>query len=294
MESIVIKNHKITSSIPNDFTFENQILTIPKNNQYQDPIKITLEDDNNEELTIVVSENTSIKIILEIASQDLNENKYKLNLIAKENSKVKYLLVSELESKKALLDHYFTAERYASLNLIGGFVSNVIDAKMHVDLVGEGAEVNMRAIALSSDNHIQNIDVLIVHKAPNTYGNMTNIGIANKSGKIILNGVEKIEKGMKNANAFQTLKGIITSDKAVVEVNPILLIDEYDVKAGHGATIGKIEEEQLYYIQSRGLTRAEAEKLIINGFLQPIIDEIDDEPLRERFVSLVNSRIWLM
>ncbi|MFA5471175.1 MAG: SufD family Fe-S cluster assembly protein [Acholeplasmataceae bacterium] len=291
MESIVIKNHKITSSIPNDFTFENQILTIPKNNQYQDPIKITLEDDNNEELTIVVSENTSIKIILEIASQDLNENKYKLNLIAKENSKVKYLLVSELESKKALLDHYFTAERYASLNLIGGFVSNVIDAKMHVDLVGEGAEVNMRAIALSSDNHIQNIDVLIVHKAPNTYGNMTNIGIANKSGKIILNGVEKIEKGMKNANAFQTLKGIITSDKAVVEVNPILLIDEYDVKAGHGATIGKIEEEQLYYIQSRGLTRAEAEKLIINGFLQPIIDEIDDEPLRERFVSLVNSRI---
>jgi Fe-S cluster assembly protein SufD len=59
MESIVIKNHKITSSIPNDFTFENQILTIPKNNQYQDPIKITLEDDNNEELTIVVSENTN-------------------------------------------------------------------------------------------------------------------------------------------------------------------------------------------------------------------------------------------
>lgn len=291
MESIVIKNHKITSSIPNDFTFENQTLTIPKNNQYQDPIKITLEDDNNEELTIIVSENTSIKIILEIASQDLNENKYKLNLIAKENSKVKYLLVSELESKKALLDHYFTAERYASLNLIGGFVSNVIEAKMHVDLVGEGAEVNMRAIALSSDHHIQNIDVLIVHKAPNTYGNMTNIGIANKNGKIILNGVEKIEKGMKNANAFQTLKGIITSDQAIVEVNPILLIDEYDVKAGHGATIGKIEEEQLYYIQSRGLTREQAERLIINGFLQPIIDEIDDEPLRERFVSLVNSRI---
>ncbi len=291
MESIVIKNHEITSSIPNDFTFKDQVLTIPKNNQYQDTIKITLEDNNNEALTIVVSENTSIKIILEIASQDLLENTYKLNLIAKENSKVKYLLVSELGSKKALLEHYFTAERYASLNLIGGFVSNVLDAKMHVDLIGEGAEVNMRAIALSSDHHIQNIDVLIVHKAPNTYGNMTNIGIANENGKIILNGVEKIEKGMKNANAFQTLKGIITSDKAVVEVNPILLIDEYDVKAGHGATIGKIEEEQLYYIQSRGLTREQAEKLIINGFLKPIIDEIDDEPLRERFVSLVNSRI---
>jgi len=96
---------------------------------------------------------------------------------------------------------------------------------------------------------------------------------------------------MKQANAFQTLKGIITSDLAIVEVNPILLIDEFDVKAGHGATIGKIEEESLYYLMSRGLSRVEAEKLIINGFLKPVIDEIDDEPLRERFVGLVNSRI---
>ena len=63
--------------------------------------------------------------------------------------------------------------------------------------------------------------------------------------------LKKIEKGMKNSNAFQTLKGIITSDQAIVEVNPILLIDEYDVKAGHGATIGKIEERILYYLNMR-------------------------------------------
>ena len=63
------------------------------------------------------------------------------------------------------------------------------------------------------------------------------------------------------------------------------------MKAGHGATIGKIEEEQLFYLQSRGLTKAASEKLIINGFLTPVIDEIEDEPLKERFVNLVNSRI---
>lgn len=291
MKSIVIKNHEITTKLPVGFIYQNQQLIIPKNIQYQDPIMITIEDDNNESLEIIVSENTSIKIILELASKDQNENHYKFNLLAKQNSHVKYLLVSELESNKALLEHYFTAERDAKLNLIGGFVSNVIDAKMHVDLIGEGAEVKMRAIAISSDQNEQKIDVLIVHKAPHTYGDMTNIGIANKQGKIVLNGVEKIEKGMKHANAFQTLKGIITSDEAIVEVNPILLIDEFDVKAGHGATIGKIEEDALYYLRSRGLTLAEAEKLIINGFLRPVIDEIDDEPLRERFVSVVNSRI---
>ncbi len=291
MNQITIKDHQVKSVLPEGFVFEKQSLIIPKNQIIDEPIKVTIEDDNNESLNIIVSENSSIKIILEIASRDLTKNNYKLNLVAKQNSQVKYLLVAELNSKDALLEHYFTVERDAKMDLVGGFVSDVINAKMHVDLVGQGAEVKMRAVAVSSDQNIQNIDVLIVHKAPDTFGDMTNIGIANKNGKIILNGVEKIEKGMKRANAFQTLKGIITSDTAVVEVNPILLIDEFDVKAGHGATIGKLEEDQLYYLQSRGLTKSEAEKLIVNGFLKPIIDEIDDEPLKERFVTLVNSRI---
>jgi Fe-S cluster assembly protein SufD len=291
MKEIVIKNHEIVSGLPHDFLYSNHRLTIPKNIQYQDPIKITILDDNNESLEILVSENTSIKIILELASNDLVENNYDLKLITKDNSHVKYLLISELKSKNAVINHQFDIKRDSKLEIIGGFVSNVLHAKLFVNLNGEGSEIKMRAVAVSSDDNNQTIDAHITHNAPNSFGDMTNIGIANKRGKIVLNGVEKIEKGMKNANAFQTLKGIITSDLAIVEVNPILLIDEYDVKAGHGATIGKIEEDVLYYLRSRGLTLAEAEKLIINGFLRPVIDEIDDEPLRERFVHVVNSRI---
>ena len=60
---------------------------------------------------------------------------------------------------------------------------------------------------------------------------------------------------MKNSNVYQTLKGIITSNEAIVEVNPILIIDEYDISAGHAATVGKIEEEALFYLMSRGLTK---------------------------------------
>ncbi len=291
MKEIVIKHHEVVGALPKDFTYQDSTLTIPKHIHYQDPIKITLEDDNNEDLKIVVQESTSIKIILEVSGKDESENSYKISLTAKPNSQVKYLLVSELSSKKALLEHIFIAERDAKLDLIGGFISDVIHAKMDVMLKGEGSEVKMRAVAVSSDDNNQTIDVHITHQAPNTFGDMTNIGIANKRGKIVLNGVEKIEKGMKNANAFQTLKGIITSDTSIVEVNPILLIDEYDVKAGHGATIGKIEEDVLYYLKSRGLSQQEAEKLIINGFLRPVIDEIDDESLKERFTHIVNSRI---
>jgi Fe-S cluster assembly protein SufD len=77
MNSIVVKNHEVVSTLPNDFTYENQQLTIPKNIHYQDPIKITLEDEYNDSFEIVVSENTSIKIILEVVSEKTTDNHYK-------------------------------------------------------------------------------------------------------------------------------------------------------------------------------------------------------------------------
>jgi Fe-S cluster assembly protein SufD len=291
MKALTIKKDHIESSLPKDFKLTKHELIIPQKIHYQEPIKIIIESDQVDDFHIVVSKQTTIKIILEVLNESNIEHTYSLHLSLEDNANVKYLLVSETASTKTTIHHQFSVYRDAKLELIGGFVSNVLDAKIHVDLLGEGAEVKMRTVAVSSDDNNQRIDASITHKAPHTYGDMTNIGIANKRGKIVLNGIEKIEKGMKQANAFQTLKGIITSDQAVVEVNPILLIDEYDVKAGHGATVGKIEEDVLYYLMSRGLNKKEAEKLIINGFLKPVIDEIDDEPLRERFVSLVNSRI---
>lgn len=291
MSLLVIKDHKISGVLPEGITFSDQTLTIAKNKVFEEPIKITLKDDNNESLEIVVGESSQVKIILEIASTDIEKNLYDLRLTAKQNSNVKYLLVCDLASKDATLNHYFTAERDVNMDLIGGFVSNVVTAKMNAKLIGEGSTVNLRAVAISSTDNKQVIDIEIIHAAPNTTGMMHNIAIANANGKVILNGVEKILKGMKNSNAYQSLKGIIASDEATIEVNPILLIDEYDVKAGHGATIGKLDENSLYYLMSRGLDKKTAERLMINGFLNPIISEIDDEPLRERFVLLVNQRL---
>ncbi len=291
MNQVVIKDHAILGDLPKGISFSEQTLTIAKKSYFEDPIKITLRDDNNESLEIVVEESSEVKIILEIASEDLDLNSYEIKLTAKQNSKVNYLLVCDLASKDAKIHHYFVAERDAQMDLIGGFVSNILNAKMNAKLVGEGANVELRAVAISSTDHKQVIDIEIIHAAPNSRGTMHNIAIANKNGKVVLNGVEKILKGMKNADAYQSLKGIIASDDAIIEVNPILLIDEYDVKAGHGATIGKLDENSLYYLMSRGLNRKDAERLMINGFLNPIISEIDDEPLKERFVELVNQRL---
>ena len=96
---------------------------------------------------------------------------------------------------------------------------------------------------------------------------------------------------MKKSIAHQKNNGIILAKKAQLHANPLLLIDEFDVEASHGAAIGKIDDEQLYYLMSRGLTLQEAEKLIISGFLTPVLTLLDSDALKNNFIKKVESKI---
>jgi Fe-S cluster assembly protein SufD len=289
MISLTYKDQNIVVTEP--FLYQNNQLILPDKKQFIEPIRIEVLDSNIEKLDIIVGKSTEVKLIIEIASQTLDASVYTINLIALDNSHVKYLLVGQPKSKDAIINNQVSLHKDAQLNLTGSFLGDILKANLTIDLLKEGASVNMKSVVVSSQKNNQVLNAHITHYAPNTFGDMVNIGIVNQEGVIVLNGVEKIEKGMKNANAYQTLKGIILSDKAICEVNPILLIDEYDVKAGHGATVGKIEENQLYYLMSRGLSQKDAERLIINGFLKPVMDEMDDESLKERFMEITSQRI---
>ena len=75
-----------------------------------------------------------------------------------------------------------------------------------------------------------------------------------------------------------------------LDANPLLLIDEYDVEASHGAAIGKIDEEQLYYLMSRGLTLKVAESLIISGFLSPVLNILSTDALKQDFIHKVETK----
>lgn len=296
MAHIIIKNHEIVSNdIGNNITLKDNKLTIPKNTQIKDAIKISLINDSGEQLKFVVEENSDVNILLEVVDESKGESSYNIDFETKANTNVKYLLIANLESENANINHDFKIGRDSNTHIMAGLVSEVLTAKLNVEIIGQGANVNIRAIALSNDNHDQKIDVYMHHRAPHTNGDMTCIGIAGGNGKVILNGIEKIDNGMKHCNVYQTLRGIITSDDSRIEVNPILLIEEYDLYgAGHAATVGKLDQEALYYLMSRGLTKRDSEKLIINGFVKPLLDEIEDEELNAKFSELVNKRIWLI
>ena len=289
MISLSFKQQSIETTTP--FQFKENTLYIPENKVYDEPIKIDLLDEHIQSLKIIVGKLTQANIILDATFLNSAGSSYDIELILEPSTHVKYLIVGEIHSKQSKLNHHFSLKKDANLKLIGAFISYHLDAFLNISLLEQGSSVDIKTITLTSQDHHQNLDATITHYAKDTFGDMTHVGIVNEQASMTINGVGKIEKGMKNANAFQTLKGIILSDQAVCEVNPMLLIDEFDVKAGHGATIGKIEADQLYYLMSRGLTKKEAEKLIIHGYLKPIIDEMDDETLKDRFIKLTNERL---
>ena len=122
-------------------------------------------------------------------------------------------------------------------------------------------------------------------------GQMLSHGVMKDEARAIFNGITKIEKGATKANGEQTERVLMLSERARGDANPILLIDEDDVTAGHAASVGKMDEEQIYYLMSRGITRAEAERFIIMGFLNPVIANIPLEGLRKRLVEVIERKI---
>lgn len=263
--------------------------TVPTNSIIPTPIHIQLSE--NSHYDFHVEPNCEVTLIIEFHASLKDLDSIQLMLNVKENSHVKYVFISEEKTFKTNIDQIIQVEKNANVHVISGFLSQQLQANVKVNLNGENARAMVNAIVVSNDHQQQTVDVHMTHFAPHSYGDMYNVGISNGYGRVTLNGVEKIEKGMKQANAFQTLKGIILSDFSMVDVNPILLIDEYDVKAGHGATVGKIEEQQLYYLQSRGLSKIEAEKLIIKGYIKPILDEINDSVLVDKLEQTIYERI---
>lgn len=156
-------------------------------------------------------------------------------------------------------------------------------------LDGEGADAKVRMAVLSKEKEKKHFEVLIQHNKPHTYGQMDNYGVAKDGGSLIIDGIGTITKGQSGSASHQTNKIIVFDPSCVASANPYLYIDEYDVKASHAAGVGKMDEEHLYYLQSRGLTQKQAMQLITYGYLKPVIEVIDNEMMKEQFEKALSK-----
>lgn len=158
-------------------------------------------------------------------------------------------------------------------------------------LKGNGSSSNAKIIAVGSGAQKLNYTTQAQHFGRNTPSNMITRAVMRDSATSIINGITKIEKGATRADGQQTEKVLMLSPKARGDANPILLIDEDDVTAGHAASVGQVNPEQVYYLMSRGISKHDAETLVIYGFLAPVVSQIPLEGLRKQLQSLVERKL---
>jgi len=158
-------------------------------------------------------------------------------------------------------------------------------------LKGNGSLSDMKVIAVGSGSQKLNYTTKAVHFGKSSESQMITRAVMREQATSIINGITKIEKGATKANGEQTEKVLMLSPKARGDANPILLIDEDDVKAGHAASVGQVNQEQIYYLMSRGISREQAERLVIYGFLAPVVTEIPLEQLQQQLQGLVERKL---
>lgn len=147
---------------------------------------------------------------------------------------------------------------------------NESSEKVDVILGGENASVEIVGLVLGKGSDDKALEAYITHAAPNTKSNVNVRAVLRDKSSFAFRGNVKIEKGAKGADAYLRSDALLFDEAKMGDDTPALEILEPDVKAGHAATIGKVDEEMLFYLMSRGLSRKIAEAMLIEGFVGPI------------------------
>ena len=142
--------------------------------------------------------------------------------------------------------------------------------RLDVVLAGENAQVEIVGLVLAKGQEQKALEAYITHAAPNTKSNVNVRAVLRGKSSFAFRGNVKIEKGAKGSDAYLRSDALLFDEAKMGDDTPALEILEPDVKAGHAATIGKVDENMLFYLMSRGLTRIQAEKMLIEGFISPI------------------------
>lgn len=174
-----------------------------------------------------------------------------------------------------------------AISLNGGLIRNL----SHVTLSGKHSSADIYGLYLMDRyQHIDN-QVFINHAAPECISRELFKGVLDDHASGVFNGHIKVHRDAQQTNAFQTNKNILLSDKASIDTKPFLEIYADDVKCSHGATIGQLDAEALFYIRSRGISESNAKILLMYAFAADVINKISIPELRQRMDDMVKKRL---
>jgi Fe-S cluster assembly protein SufD len=183
-------------------------------------------------------------------------------------------------------------ERDANLDWIFGAIGSRLTKNFtELDLAGQGSTGRMSGFYFTDGRQHLDHDTQQNHFAPNTTSDLLFKGALKGKSRSVWQGMIYVAPGAQKTDGYQANRNLVLDDQARADSIPGLEILADDVRCTHGATVGKMEEEPLFYLKSRGIPQEEAERLIVEGFFDPIMQRIPFEGVRERFQAAILQKM---
>ncbi len=277
------------------------LLYVPKGVRLEQPLHSVLWGPGNglayfSHILVLVDEGAEVTYVHEAASPTENADSLHVGLVEILLEQNAHLRFVELQSWGRHVWN-FSHERVqvgrdATIDWIFGAVGSKLTKNFsELDLVGEGATGRMSGFYFTNDHQHLDHDTQQNHLAPHTTSDLLFKGALKGKSRSVWQGMIYVAPGAQKTDGYQANRNLVLSDEARADSIPGLEICADDVRCTHGATVGKLEEEPLFYLRSRGIPRTEAEKLLVEGFFDPIMQRIPFEGVRERFQKAIEEKL---
>lgn len=272
---------------------------VPKNVKLAEPLTLNFQQDTTTGQTYVhhvllIAGEDSDFTILESRQSDaaqVTSGNIVEELILEKDAHVRFTAIDRIQTVTYLARRAYLMKNARLDWALGLMNDGDILSDFNTDLVGEGSHAEFKAVAIATGQQTQGVTTRITNYGQHTEGNILQHGVILSDATLIFNGVGHIVRGARDSDAQQENRVLMLSRTARGDANPILLIDENDVRAGHAASVGRVDESQMYYLMSRGLSKDVAERLVIRGFLGSVLAEIPSTEARDALKDTIERKL---
>jgi Fe-S cluster assembly protein SufD len=277
------------------------LVHVPKGVELEKPlyVRITSSTDNAAlfwRLLVVADPGSRFTLVEEVVSSAPDLQAYTneaVELFVEDGAKLEYVSLQNLSTETwQFASHHARVERDAELDWVtGGFGSKKGKVRIQNDLAGQGATSRVTGAYFTDGEQHLDYDTFQEHIAPNTTSDFAFKGALRDKSTAVWRGMIRVEREAQKTNAYQENRNLMLSPTTHAVPIPGLEILANDVRCTHGATVGRVDREQLFYLMSRGLSHNEAERLIVRGFFEDVLARVELEPVREALAAALEARI---
>ena len=221
----------------------------------------------------------------------LRDNNIKVNLKFKDNEQKDIIIFKDTNAEEdVLFDIELNNNNILNIYIVA-ISSNKLNINGNVNILGSHSNCHIINLLIGEESSLIKSNINIKHNVLESTSNLDSYAIAKEDATIQIINNGTIKMGAHKSVVHQSAKGLALSKTSCIDAKPNLFIDDYDVEASHACSIGSVNKEDLFYLMSRGLKESDARKLIVNGYITPIIDSIKEKELKEEIIKRINQII---